>query len=508
MKNIKCFFCSTKNWFFISFIIYTIITISLKPLNICDNCWELNSGIAITKGLIPYKDISFVSTPFYYYVIAFFCCMLPSFWGYKIAEIFLSLGYIFFASKIINLFELKTSYKILSYCIGLLPFLHCEKNYSWYINIFFLCTIYCTIKFYDTNKNIYLYIIGTNYAFAFLTKHTSALFVYFFFTFYLFKVLADKKCIKKFFIIIITPFLMLLFYSLYLIKNNAFNEFVDLSLKGIKDFSTHNNSYSFLSPVLTKDYIYCVLFVFFLLLYLFIGVFYIKKEKDFRLKTFAFFLLPTLIQIYPILNKAHIYVFLTPFSLFFVCFFFKNISYFAKKNTLFKSLCKFSTIDINENILYFCTTLFVLLNIIPTTIDMHKESNANYIQEGVFCNFVEGDYEEYISPYLSYEKEHQNEKYLSIECVFNSVCLAKNEIAPKYLSMYLYGNIGTKNPIDVILENNKLYNNPKWIIFKDSKIIDENLVIWQTIKEGRDYIKQNYKKIDSIGDIYDVYEIQ
>ena len=56
--------------FAICIILLIIITTIVKPLSSLDEVWNFNIGRCIANGLIPYKDISMVSTPLLGFLIS------------------------------------------------------------------------------------------------------------------------------------------------------------------------------------------------------------------------------------------------------------------------------------------------------------------------------------------------------------------------------------------------------------------------------------------------------
>ncbi len=54
-----------KNILLIAFIFITVFSIIIvKPINDLDEIWNYNTARAISEGLIPYKDVSMITTPF------------------------------------------------------------------------------------------------------------------------------------------------------------------------------------------------------------------------------------------------------------------------------------------------------------------------------------------------------------------------------------------------------------------------------------------------------------
>ena len=54
-----------KNILLIAFIFITVFSIIIvKPINDLDEIWNYNTERAISEGLIPYKDVSMITTPF------------------------------------------------------------------------------------------------------------------------------------------------------------------------------------------------------------------------------------------------------------------------------------------------------------------------------------------------------------------------------------------------------------------------------------------------------------
>ena len=53
-----------KNMLLITFIFIAVFSmIIIKPISNLDEIWNYNTARAISEGLIPYKDISMITTP-------------------------------------------------------------------------------------------------------------------------------------------------------------------------------------------------------------------------------------------------------------------------------------------------------------------------------------------------------------------------------------------------------------------------------------------------------------
>ena len=305
------------NYFNILLFIFILIIVSSvilpKNLNNLDEIWNYSFAKNIVNGLVPYRDFNMVVTP----LLSFICSLFLFIFGNELiimrilATILIS--FIFFMSFII-LRKLNVN-KYISLISIFLLFLILKDyiciDYNFAILAVTLLLIYLDLKHYLKNSNyfensfIYIFLTGLLCGICILFKQSTGVLISFANIFYPILFVKNKMDLKKYFkltfikiIGIIIPVFLLI---IYLILNNAFYDFIDYTILGIKTFS---NSISYFSLVKSNNIyikvtsILLPLFILFTTIYL-----YIKKEK--KLYGFWCYAIASLIVIYPIADNIH-----------------------------------------------------------------------------------------------------------------------------------------------------------------------------------------------------------
>lgn len=436
-----------------------------------DHAWTMNCAINITKGYIPYKDFTFILTPLYYFTTAFFMFLSSS-----------SQMYLFFSSLIIislliinhKFFALLMNKNVITFDILFALFIiFCPSAYNCLSLIFIYCALYIILKNINnlTKKNII--IISTFCFLSCFTKQTVGVCLSIFIFFTLIFILKKQENIKKIFYFFI-PFLVLGFsFIFYLISANNFYDFFDHCVLGISRFT---NTYTIID-FLTKDKFSILYFALILLMHIF-NLYKIKKQKDIKLIILFIFSILCVIYTIPICNWGHLNMSICPLL---------TLTFINLSNTINY------TVEKKFNIFL----LFIVsINILGVTYLNTEEKvlvNNGYIKN----TYVTENEIKKIKPIIDYIKNNPEKTFYSIEECFVLNNLIQGINTTDEFACLLIGNNGTKDYIDIIKDVKEgyfyIYNN-------------EEFFFWQTPNEARDFIVENYERIDTIEN-FDIYKI-
>ena len=114
-----------KFTFWLCVVLSIIIIIVIRPLQDLDEIWNFNVARCITNGLVPYRDISMVSTP----LLGFLLAIPIKIFGQqlfveRVVSIIMSVGIFVSVYKILRLIRVREEVSIFS------------------IFIFYLCVVY------------------------------------------------------------------------------------------------------------------------------------------------------------------------------------------------------------------------------------------------------------------------------------------------------------------------------------------------------------------------------
>lgn len=408
-----------------------------------DEIWNYGFVISIYRGLIPYRDFNMVITPLYPFLMSLPFYIFGS--NELVLQItnclLLTLLFVFLDKMILD-----KKYLVLLFLI--FPSSLLFPSYNMFLFIIFVILLY-----YETNKKSD-YLIGLLLGSIFLTKQTVGVCV--FIVGFLFYIKQFKKVIRR----LIGFLFPILIATIYLIINGAFLDFIDLCFLGLIDFGHKNVSLSFFTTII---------FIFLIINDLY---YIIKKPKsilNYYVLSFYSIMLP-LVDIYHVQVAFLVCIILNAYNL-------KIPKKFNKYIKLF-SITSYISIAI---------ILFVLAY--PYTFP----NDINHFEYRLMPN--------------------QNIKFTK---KVNTYMLKHNDRNIYLLGAdaYYFKIIQDKdiNKLDLINDGNWGYNGSQKIINVIKKHKDALFIIYkgdfnkksQIDKGALHYIKNNFKKVESIG-IYDVY---
>ena len=532
---------------FIGILLIVSSVILSRPLNDLDEIWNYNFARNIANGLIPYKDFNMLQTP----LLPLIAGLLLKLFGNELIvmralAILLISALFFMVYKILKKLNVNIFYNL--FCILLLFLL--LKNYiciDYNFAILFLTLILIYLELnsiiknninskkcnnYFNNNLLFYFFIGFICGCCILLKQSTGCIITIISILYPILFIKNKIYFKNYLkttvIKILGILIPIIFLMIYLILNNAFFDFIDYTILGIKTFT---NSIPYTNLIHSEN-IYIKLMSILIPIFILISGINLLIKKDKKLYGFYFYSIASLIVIYPIADNIHFLIGITPFFILFVYLLFNFFKYLLnnkfdgklilknkinninlnKENQLEKNN-KYYKLNKNKNlILKIKLFLYELLKSLITL------SLIIYI---IFSTLILRDY------LNNSEKKHTIEHYKNIpisEELINKINEIDNYILSQNTSVYildaesaiymisidrynkdfdmfLKGNLGSMGEIGQIEKIKNLEIGTK-ILIRNKKY---NLN-WQTPMEVIFYIRNNLNKIGEIS-IFDIYEI-
>ena len=445
------FFSCYKHLIFIfitTFLIYWIFGFFLVYE---DTIPSYGFSYAIANGEIPYRDFNIISTPLYSFLMSI---------GLFIYDDFLT---IIIESGIIYILIIFLLYKLfkdkLLYIMPLFIIFFLLKTFIPTYNLLLILLLLIILLLEKNNKSDF--IIGLLLGLLILTKHSIGLIIAFI---SLLLVIKDKKRLFKRLSGLIIPCLI---FILYLLLTNSISQFIDLCILGMFDFANHNN-------YINKTSLILIIIIFLLNIILLIKY----KNKDPKELIYS---LGCISFIIPIIDQYHtcLYIFISLICI--LLYLFNNKIIVVNK---IKNYIHTFFISLNIILLIVC---YILLSI------MNNNINRISIPHFKYTNMIK-DRNIYIKDI--YNKYNEYDKVIMLGKLSTIMDISSNKDIT-YFNVLLYGNWGkniNKKSKDKINNMHNIY------IF----IENNNDITYQDYTYIKDYVYNNYKKVDSIYD-YDIY---
>ena len=231
---------------FLSITIIVFSFIIINPLNNLDEIWNYNAARVVSEGLIPYKDISMITTPLFQMFIGLLLKLtINELIIYRIFDSILWAGIIFIIYKI-----LKATIKEENICLiftSLIGILYRELfalDYNSTVIFIALLILYKELKNINSNNDTYNikydFSIGVLAGLSICTKHSIGGIISFAIILYKLLKLTNKKnfknCIKSILIRITGIIIPVVIMFIYLLSTKSFNEFINYAILGINTF--------------------------------------------------------------------------------------------------------------------------------------------------------------------------------------------------------------------------------------------------------------------------------
>lgn len=544
---------------FISLFGFILSTILINPLGDLDEIWNYNVARNIAKGLIPYKDISTITTPFLPMLNSIFLRFFADeLIVMRILAAILLIGIFYVIYKILKNITTENNISfIMTFAIAILFSKSYCIDYN-YMTLFLTlvltyneilkkkkCEINNNLILNDKNQILFNIKQGILAGLAVCTKQSIGFFVAIATVIYPFleinvskkeKIFSKQKMKQVGFRIcgIAIPGILLV---LYLSVTGAWNDFISYAVKGISTFS-NSIPYNMLYKENTIIEILARILPFAIgLEILLILIFFIKDLKkareinelnnvegkgltsDFKsiIKILTVYSLPMLIVIYPISDRIHFLIgsLMTWLEIFFIVFcVIKKLIYTRKSGnkeldsgkTKFNKISSkilsfnwsfiFKSIIMVIGILIFDFILLVTCN--NLAIYMQEDLNQDVLHyHGIEISENLKERMKAIEEFTA-KKESQGKKVyiLDAEAAVYNIPIEKYT---KNYDMFLKGNIGKDGEEGII---DKIKSNSENVIYLIKQ--DGYSLNWQTPTKVIDYVKNNFKKIENV-DIFTAY---
>ena len=544
---------------FISLFGFILSTILINPLGDLDEIWNYNVARNIAKGLIPYKDISTITTPFLPMLNSIFLRFFADeLIVMRILAAILLIGIFYVIYKILKNITTENNISfIMTFAIAILFSKSYCIDYN-YMTLFLTlvltyneilkkkkCEINNNLILNDKNQILFDIKQGILAGLAVCTKQSIGFFVAIATVIYPFleinvskkeKIFSKQKMKQVGFRIcgIAIPVILLV---LYLSVTGAWNDFISYAVKGISTFSNsipYNMLYkeNTIIEILARILPFAIGLEILLMLIFFVKD--LKKAReinelnnveskeltsDFKsiIKILTVYSLPMLIVIYPISDRIHFLIgsLMTWLEIFFIIFCaIKKLIYTRKSGNKELDLDKTKFNKISSKILSFnwsfiYKSIIMVIGILIFDFVLLVTCNnlAIYMQE---------DLNQEVLHYHGIEiSENLKERMKAIEeftaknesqgkkvYILDAEAAVYNIPIEKYTKnydMFLKGNIGKDGEEGII---DKIKNNSENVIYLIKQ--DGYFLNWQTPTKVIDYVKNNFKKIENV-DIFAAY---
>lgn len=495
--------------FALSLVLFLVARLT-APATDLDEIWNYNTANAFAMGLIPYKQVSMITTPLLPMINSIFLKIV--FNGIITYRVVMGIIFALIVLFIYLIIRELSSKGLLSYIcaffIGTLLINKFLLDYNYLFLLIVLMIAFLEVRDLKKNENFnfnHNLCVGLLTGLAFLTKQTIGLLLIIVVIFevfiYMKKIGFDLKFTKFIKLIGVRIFGMMVpitMFLIYLGVNGAFNDFINYAIKGVKEFS---NSIPYYNLLNSTDYKIAIISRLFIIVYGSLFITFIlecvknKKMKDELINIYilAICSIPVIAIIYPISDDFHLIV-ASVFVLIFVAYLLilslSKIDKYIKIDVFYKNLLLIG--------LLFIIILISLKNVII-------ERNLN-IKENLLVPFkhYEGIY---VPKYLgnrisdvtdkirSYSNSGRESIIVDAEAAIYDIAL---NMYKKNYDMLLIGNIG-ENGVEKIINEIKDSHNVYYFVKNPQYALN-----WQLPEDIVDYIRNNLKYHETVS-VFDVY---
>lgn len=303
-------------FFVIIFIIILLITLS-RPLSDLDEIWNYNIARNIASGLIPYKDISMITSPLLAMVTAIFLKLtFNELIVTRILSSILATLILYSLYKTMETLKIESTlrYLVITLLLVTLKTYFC-LDYNWFVALIAIIIVNLELKNLEKKEHSlkYEFLIGCLVGISICIKQSIGALIAIVTVVYNLMFIEDIHCIKiyiKHTLIricgIIVP-VFILFIYLYI--HGALYSFIDYCLLGITTFS---NSIPYIKMITGKNIYLKILAILIPVMYFVVGIKIIinlSKSKDIKiLFTLLTYGIALFAVTFPISNDIHFYI--------------------------------------------------------------------------------------------------------------------------------------------------------------------------------------------------------
>ena len=498
---------------------FSIFTLSLAvflvarlvtPATDLDEVWNYNTANAFAMGLIPYKQVSMITTPLLPMINSIFLKVV--FNGIMTYRVLMGIVFALIVLFIYLIIKELSSKKLLSYIcaffIGTLLIKRFLLDYNCFFLLITLMISFLEIRDIKKNENFnfnHNLCVGFLTGLAFLTKQTIGVLLIFVMIFEVFIYMKKSgfdlkfnKFIKLIGVRIFGMMVPIIIFLIYLGVTGAFNDFINYAIKGVREFSNNVPYYRLFD---SNDKVVSIISRLFIIVYIPLFITFIlesiknKKLKDelINIYVLAFCSIPVIAIIYPISDDFHLMV-ASVYALIIIAYLFILV---------LKKIDGFIKIDIFYKKLLLIGILFIIILISFKNLIIERNIN---VKENVLVPFkhYEGIYvPKYLSNRISdvtdkvrsYSNSGRESIIVDAEAAIYDIVLNRYK---KNYDMLLIGNIG-ENGVEKIINEIKDSHNVYYFVKNPQYALN-----WQLPEDIVDYIRNNLKYHETVS-VFDVY---
>ena len=495
--------------FALSLVLFLVARLT-APATDLDEVWNYNTANAFAMGLIPYKQVSMITTPLLPMINSIFLKIV--FNGIITYRVVMGIIFALIVLFIYLIIRELSNKRLLSYIcaffIGTLLINKFLLDYNYLFLLIVLVIAFLEVRDLKKNENFnfnHNLCVGLLTGLAFLTKQTIGLLLIIVVIFevfiYMKKTGFDLKITKFIKLIGVRIFGMMVpitMFLIYLGVNGAFNDFINYAIKGVKEFS---NSIPYYRLFDSNDKVVSIISRLFIIVYIPLFITFIleciknKKMKDELMNIYilAICSIPVIAIIYPISDDFHLIV--ASVSVLII------VAYLLI--FLLNEVDKFVKIDVFYKKLLLIGLLFIIILISFKNAIIERNLN---IKENVLVPFkhYEGIYvPKYLSNRISdvtdkarlYSNSGRESIIIDAEAAIYDIVLNRYK---KNYDMLLIGNIG-ENGVEKIINEIKNSHNVYYFVKNPQYALN-----WQLPEDIVDYIRNNLKYHETVS-VFDVY---
>ena len=495
--------------FALSLVLFLVARLT-APATDLDEIWNYNTANAFAMGLIPYKQVSMITTPLLPMVNSIF---LKIFFNgiitYRVVMgIIFSLIVLFIYLIIRELSNKRLLSYICAFFMGTLLIKNFLLDYNYLFLLIVLMIAFLEVRDLNKNENFnfnHNLCVGLLTGLAFLTKQTIGLLLIIVVIFevfiYMKKTGFDLKITKFIKLIGIRIFGMMIpitMFLIYLGVNGAFNDFINYAIKGVKEFS---NSIPYYRLFDSNDKVVSIISRLFIIVYIPLFITFIleciknKKMKDELMNIYilAICSIPVIAIIYPISDDFHLIV-ASVFALIVVAylliFLLNEIDKFVKIDAFYKKLLLIGLLFIIILISFKNAIIERNLNIKENVLVPFKHYEGIYVPK-----YLSNRISDVTDKVRSYSNSGRESIIIDAEAAIYDIVLNRYK---KNYDMLLIGNIGERG-VEKIINEIKDSHNVYYFVKNPQYALN-----WQLPEDIIDYIRNNLKYHETVS-VFDVY---
>ena len=495
--------------FTLSLVVFLVARLA-TPATDLDEVWNYNTANAFAMGLIPYKQISMITTPLLPMINSIFLKVV--FNGIMTYRVLMGIVFALIVLFIYLIIKELSNKKLLSYIcaffIGTLLIKKFLLDYNYLFLLISLVIAFLEIRDIKKNENFnfnHNLCVGVLTGLAFLTKQTIGALLIFVMIFEVFIYMKKSgfnlkfdKFIKLIGVRIFGMMVPIIIFLIYLGVTGAFNDFINYAIKGVREFS---NSVPYYRLFDSNDIVVSIISRLFIIVYIPLFITFIlesiknKKLKDelINIYVLAFCSIPVIAIIYPISDDFHLMV-ASVYVLIIIAYLFILV---------LKKIDGFIKIDIFYKKLLLIGILFIIILISFKNLIIERNIN---VKENILVPFkhYEGIYvPKYLSNRISdvtdkvrlYSNSGRESIIIDAEAAIYDIVLNRYK---KNYDMLLIGNIG-EHGVEKIINEIKDSHNVYYFVKNSQYALN-----WQLPEDIVDYIRNNLKYHETVS-VFDVY---